>query len=191
MDSRLRSRFSYTYWKISRPRKGNKLPKIPLPAWNLLLRQRHVYLENQWDQISTTSNQQGSFELREDVRASAGAQDMDTSGYELSVLEKIEIFWENPEVDLDAVLRPSIGTPVSPTAFNDLEMGKEDHLKTPFCWMRRKTRRTLLQQLQCLSVGLNLPGCSQNELLGDGLTVCQNMFVGLCFKIFKVFKMFH
>ena len=61
--------------------------------------------------------------MKEDVLASAGAQDVESSGYELSELEDIKLFWENPQVEWDAVFRPRIGTLFSPTAFNDLEMG--------------------------------------------------------------------
>ena len=71
-----------------------------------------------------TSNQQGTFEKREKVLASAGAQDMNTSGNELSDLEEIDFFWENPQVELNAVFRPGTETPFSPTTYNDLEMGE-------------------------------------------------------------------
>ena len=50
------------------------------------------------------------FEMKEEVLASAGAQDMITSKYELSDLEGIEFFWENPELELDAVFRPGTDT---------------------------------------------------------------------------------
>ena len=60
-------------------------------------------MENHLTQIPITPSQQGTFELREEVVASAGAQDMDTSGYDLSDLEGIEFFWENPQVELDVV----------------------------------------------------------------------------------------
>ena len=62
--------------------------------------------------------------MREEVLASAGAQDMDTSGYELSVLEDNDIFRDNPQVELNAVFIPGIVTPFSPTALNDLELGE-------------------------------------------------------------------
>ena len=97
--------------------------KIPLPNWNLLLSQKQEFLENLLAQIPITLNQQGIFELRKEFQASAGAQDMDTSGYELSDSEDNEFFWKEPQLDLDAVFRPGIDTPFSPTAFNDLEMG--------------------------------------------------------------------
>ena len=53
----------------------------------------------------------------------AGAQDLDTSSYQVSDLEDIVFKWENSQLDLDAVFRPGIDTPFSPTTFDDLLMG--------------------------------------------------------------------
>ena len=61
--------------------------------------------------------------MRDEVLPSVGAQDMDTSGYQVSVLEDVELYWEKNQLDVDDVFRPSIDTPISPTAFDDLEMG--------------------------------------------------------------------
>ena len=38
-------------------------------------------------------------------------------------LDDVDFYWENDQLDVDAVFRPGIDTPVSPTAFDDLEMG--------------------------------------------------------------------
>ena len=59
--------------------------------------------------------------MREEVLSSVGAQDLDTSSYQLTDIEDIEFNWENSE--LDAVFRPGIDTPFSPTTFDDLSMG--------------------------------------------------------------------
>ena len=56
--------------------------EIPLPAWNLLLSHRQEFLDNPFAQVLITPNQQGTFEMREEIHAIAGAQDMDASGYE-------------------------------------------------------------------------------------------------------------
>ena len=56
---------------------------------------------------------------------------MDTGGYEISELEDLEFFWENPQVELDAVFRPGIDTLFSPTAFNDLGMGERGSFENP------------------------------------------------------------
>ena len=61
--------------------------------------------------------------MREEVIASARAQLVDTSGYEITDLEDIELFWENPLVESDAVFGPRIDSPFWPTAFKDLEIG--------------------------------------------------------------------
>ena len=60
--------------------------------------------------------------MREEVLSNVGAQDTDTSGYELSDLEDIEFSWEDPAVDVDGVYRPGIDTPFSPSIFDDFQM---------------------------------------------------------------------
>ena len=99
--------------------------KIPLAAWSLLLSQRQQFLNNPLARVPVTSNQQGTLEMRDEVLASVGAQEgLDTSGYQVSAdLVDVEFYWENDQLDLDAVFRPGIDTPFSPTAFDDLEMG--------------------------------------------------------------------
>ena len=41
--------------------------------------------------------------MKEEVLDSAGAQLLDTSGYELSDLEDIDFFWDKLQVELDVV----------------------------------------------------------------------------------------
>ena len=67
-----------------------------------------------------TPNQEGTMEMRVEVLASVGAQDLDTSSYQVSDLEDIEINWENSQLEVDAAFRPGIDTPFSPTIFDDL-----------------------------------------------------------------------
>ena len=50
-------------------------------------------------------------EMRAEVLSSVGAQDLDTSSYQVSDLEDIEFNWENPQLDMDAVFRPGLDTP--------------------------------------------------------------------------------
>ena len=38
-------------------------------------------------------------------------------------LNDVEFHWQNDQLDVDAVFRPGIDIPFSPTAFDDLEMG--------------------------------------------------------------------
>ena len=62
-------------------------------------------------------------EMRDEVLSSVGAQDLDTSSYQVSDLEDIEFKKEDSQLDMDAVFRPGIDTPFSPTTFDDLWMG--------------------------------------------------------------------
>ena len=80
--------------------------EFPLAAWFLLLSQRQEFLDNHLPRVPITPNQQGTFEMREEVLSSVGAQDTDTRGYELSDLEDIEFSWEVQcisAVDTDSV----------------------------------------------------------------------------------------
>ena len=38
-------------------------------------------------------------------------------------LDDVAFYWEYDQLDVDAVFRPGIDAPFSPTAFDDLEMG--------------------------------------------------------------------
>ena len=60
--------------------------------------------------VPITPNQQGTFERKEEVLYSLGAQNLDTSSYKLIDLEDIEFNWENSQ--LDSVFRPGIDTPL-------------------------------------------------------------------------------
>ena len=62
--------------------------------------------------------------MRDEVLAKVDAQDMDTSGCQLSAdLEDVECYWEKDQLDVDAVFRPGIDNSFSATAFADLEKG--------------------------------------------------------------------
>ena len=67
----------------------------PLAAWQLLLSQRQDFLNNHLAQVPITPNQEGKMETRNEVLSSVGAQDLDTSSYQVSDLEDIEFNWEN------------------------------------------------------------------------------------------------
>ena len=60
--------------------------------------------------------------MRDEVLSSVGAQDLDTSSYQLTDLEDWEFNWENSQLEMDAVFRPGIDTPLSPTTFDGLSM---------------------------------------------------------------------
>ena len=97
--------------------------EIPLAAWQLLLSQRQGFLNNHLARVPITPNEEGTMEMRDEVLSSVGAQDLDTSSYQVSDLEDIEFNWEDSQLDTDAVFRPGIDTPFSPTTFDDLLMG--------------------------------------------------------------------
>ena len=98
--------------------------ETPLAAWQLLLSQRHDFLNNHLARVPITENQEGTMEMRDEGLSSVGAQDLDTSSYQVSGLQDIEFNWENDQLDLDAVFRPGKDTPFSPTTtFDDLLMG--------------------------------------------------------------------
>ena len=63
--------------------------------------------------------------MRHEVLSSVGAQEgLDTNGHQESAdLDDVELYWENDQLDVDAVFRPGLDTPFSPTAFVDLEKG--------------------------------------------------------------------
>ena len=94
----------------------------PPAAWQLLLSQRQDFLDNHLARVPITQNQEGTMEMRDEVLSTVGAQDLDTSSYQVTDLEDIEFSWENSQLDMDAVFRPGIDTPFSPTTFDDLSM---------------------------------------------------------------------
>ena len=97
--------------------------EIPVAAWQSLLSHRQDFLNKYLAQVPIIPNQQGTFEMREKVLSSVGAQDLDTSSYQVSDLEDIEFNWENSQLHMDAVLRPGIDISFSPTTFDVLLMG--------------------------------------------------------------------
>ena len=97
--------------------------EIPLAAWQLLLSQRQDFLNNHLARVPITPKQEETMEMREEVLSSVRAQDLDTSSYQVSDLEDIEFNWESSQLDMDAVFRPGIDTPFSPTTFDDLLLG--------------------------------------------------------------------
>ena len=114
---------------------------IPLAAWQLLLSERQKLLDNHLPRVPITQNQKGTMEMRDEVLYSLGAQDLDTSSYQVSDLEDIEFNWEDSQLDMHAVFRPGIDSPFSPTTFDVLSMGgpvenpivldEEEHKNSP------------------------------------------------------------
>ena len=110
--------------------------KIPLAAWQLLLAQRQDFLNNHLARVPITRNQEGTMEMRDEVLSSVGAQDLDTSSYQVSDLDDIEFNWENSQLDMDSVFRPGIDTPFSPTVIDELLMG-DGSVENPIVFARQ------------------------------------------------------
>ena len=96
--------------------------EVSLAAWQLLLYQRQDFLDNHLPRVPTCQNQKGTMEMRDEVLSSVGAQDLDTSSYQVSDLEDMEFTWENSQLDMDAVSTPGIDTPFSPNTYDDLSL---------------------------------------------------------------------
>ena len=69
--------------------------ETPLAAWQFLLFQWQDFLDNRLPRVPITQNQEGKMEMRDEVLFSVGAQDLDTSSYQVSDLEDIEFNCEN------------------------------------------------------------------------------------------------
>ena len=93
--------------------------EIALAAWQLLLSQRQDSLDNHLPRVPITQNQEGTMEMRDEVLSSVGAQDLETSSYQVSDLENIELHWENSQLDIDAVFIPRMDTSFSPATIDD------------------------------------------------------------------------
>ena len=104
--------------------------EITLAAWQLLLSQKQDFLDNHLPRVPITQNQEGTMEMRDEVLSSLGVQDLDTSSYQVSDLGDREFNWENSQLVMDAVFRPGIDTPFSPTTFDHLSM--EGTVENPF-----------------------------------------------------------
>ena len=153
----------------------------PLAAWQLLLSQRQDFLSNHLAQFPITPNQQRTFEMREEVLSSLGAQDLDTSSYQVSDLEDIEFNWEISELGMDAVLRPGMDTPFSPTIFDDLLMG-DGWVENPIVLDEEEDKKMLLfRQHRSLLDPPNLPGCREVKLLEQEWKMYPIMFSEVCF----------
>ena len=85
--------------------------KFPPAARSLLLYEGQDFLNNHLAWIPITSKQEGTLEMREEVLLSVGAQDLDTSEYQLSDLDDVEFYWESVQLDVHAVFRPGINKP--------------------------------------------------------------------------------
>ena len=118
--------------------------------------------------------------MRDEVLSSVGAQDSDTSSYQVSDLEDIEFNWENSQMDMDAVFRPSVDTPFSPTTFDDLSM--DGSVENPNVMEEEEDKgMLLLHQHPSLSDARKLLGCRKVALLEQEWKMYPIMFLEICF----------
>ena len=85
--------------------------ELPLAAWQLLLSQRQDFLNNHLARVARAQKQEGKMEMRDEVLSSVGAQDLDTSSYQVSDLADIEFNWEFSQLEMGALFRPGIDNP--------------------------------------------------------------------------------
>ena len=64
--------------------------ETPQAAWQLLLSQRRDLMDNHLPRVPITQNQERTMEMSDEVLSSVGAQDLDTSSYQVSDVEDIE-----------------------------------------------------------------------------------------------------
>ena len=86
--------------------------EIPSAAWSLLLSQRRDILNDNPARVPVTCNQKATMEMRDKVLSSVGAQDMDTSKYQVADLNYFDFYWKIGQLDTDAVFMPGIDTPL-------------------------------------------------------------------------------
>ena len=84
--------------------------EYPLASWSLLLSQRQHFLINHLARLPVTPNQQGSHEMKYEIRSNVVAKEgLDTSGYQFSAdLDDVKFYWEKDQLDVDAVFGPGI-----------------------------------------------------------------------------------
>ena len=84
--------------------------ELPIAKFNFLINQRQQLLDNHLARAPITPNQQGTWEMQDEVRASIGGHDV-SSDFVPSDLDDIQLHWGNPSVEMEAVYRPGLDTP--------------------------------------------------------------------------------
>ena len=123
--------------------------EIPLSALSMFLFQRQEFFKNYLARVPTTPCDERTMEMRDEALSNASAQDMVTSGYQVSDLDDFEFFWETDQLDVDADLIPGIDTPVSPTAF-DLHLGDGRYSRKLHSARQRRWAEELSCKNSCL-----------------------------------------
>ena len=98
--SRLCTRFNYSDCKRSPPKNDNKLARNSSGSFELVVVSKTRLSEQPASESSSYPNQQWTMEMRDEVLSSVGAQDMETSGYQVSELDDVEFHWEYDQLVL-------------------------------------------------------------------------------------------
>ena len=168
--------------------------EIPLAAWQLLLSQRQDFLNNQLTRVPITPNHEGTREMRDGVLSSVGAQDLDTSSYQVSNLKDIEFNWENSQLEMDAVFRQGLDNPISPTTFDDLLMG-DGSVENPIVLDEEEDKENAPPTPESVRP-TELPRLQRSRAFGARMenvpeyvfrNFFQQLLLCLCFDIFNVF----
>ena len=88
--------------------------ELPIAASNSLINQKQQFPDNHLARVLITPDQQSTWYMQDEVRASAGDHDV-SSDFVQSDLDDLE----NPNVQMDAVYRPGIDTLFSPSLFEN------------------------------------------------------------------------
>ena len=154
--------------------------EITLAAWQLLLAQRQDFLNNHLARVQITPNREGTMEMRDEVLSSVGAQDLDTSSYQVPDLEDIEFNWENSQLDLDSVFRPGIDTPFSPTVFDDLLMS-DGSVENPIVLDEEQDRENAPPTTPVSERPTEPPRLLRSRAFGAKIEMYPFMFIENCF----------
>ena len=161
----------------------------PLIAWSLLLSHRQQFLNNHLARVPVDPYQQGTHEMKE-VLSSVGAQDMHTSGYQVSSadLDDVDFFWEIDQLNVDAFLDWALILPFHQQRLTTCRW--EVQQKTPFCSTKWKTRKTILlpQQHQSLRDHHDPLHCWEVVHLEQEMKMFLIMLIEICFnRYYRVF----
>ena len=129
--------------------------------------------------VPIAPNQQGTFEMREEILCSVGVQGLDTSTYQLTDLEDLEFSWENSE--LDTVFRPDIDTPFSTTTFDNLSM-EGSSVENPIVLYEEEDKENSAPTLTPVSERpTELPRLLRSRAFGATIENDPIMFLEICF----------
>ena len=123
VDSRFWSRLCYYCSKWSWPKYNNQLTRNTPSCLAIAVISKTRLFEQSSSESTNYCETRGNNGDERGSTLQCGAQDLNTSSYQVSHLKDIEFNWGNWQLDMDAVFGPGIDTPFSPTTFNGVSMG--------------------------------------------------------------------